>query len=119
MKKLSLFLALIGFGFLAKAQSTTYKDFKVDVDLGYAGPTSGTAKAGATFILEPHYRLSDDFALGLRFDAAALVYQNITGGTSGAALVSYTFTGDYYLTKDGFRPFIGGGLGFFTQESVN
>ena len=63
MKKLSLIIALIAFGFLAKAQSVTYKDFKVDIDAGYAGPTSGTAKGGATFIIEPHYRLSDEFAL--------------------------------------------------------
>ncbi len=119
MKKLSLLIALTGFAFLANAQSTTYKNFKVDIDLGYAGPTSGTAKGGATFIIEPHYRLSDDLALGLRLDAAALLYQNTSGGNSGAALVSYTFTGDYYLMKTGFRPFVGGGLGFFTQESVN
>jgi len=119
MKKLSLFFALIGFAFLANAQSTTYKNFKVDIDLGYAGPTSGTAKGGATFIIEPHYRLSDEFALGLRLDAAALLYQNSAGKNSGAALVSYTLTGDYYLTKDGFRPFIGGGVGFFTQESAS
>jgi hypothetical protein len=118
MKKLLLFSALIGAAFLANAQSTTYKAFKVDIDLGYAGPSSGTATAGAAFTIEPHYRLSDDFALGLRFQGAALVYKTSAGNNKGSLLTSYCASGDYYLAKEGFRPFIGAGAGLFQQESV-
>ena len=73
MKKPLLLLALaIGFGVTAKAQSATYHNFKVDVGIGYAIPSesSGTdgTKAGVTFTIQPHYRLSDDlaWASGLR-----------------------------------------------------
>jgi len=126
MKKLLLFSVLIVFAFLANAQSTTttasattYKAFKVDVDLGYAGPSSGTAEAGAAFTIEPHYRLSDDFALGLRIQGAALIYKNGDGTTKGSLLSSYCISGDYYLAENGFRPFIGAGVGIFDQHSVS
>jgi hypothetical protein len=129
MKKLLLLPALISFAFLADAQSTAnsqsvmYNVFKVDVDLGYASPSSGNGtKAGATFTIEPHYRLSDDFALGLRIEGAALGYEttNSSGGTKikASLLTSFSITGDYYLANGGFRPFIGGGAGFYTVQAV-
>ena len=127
MKKLALLSTLIAGSLLSRAQSTTYHAFKVDIDLGYAIPSSGSGgsnsvKAGATFSIEPHYRLSDDFAIGLRLEAAALGYasQNSSGGYDNAkisALASYCATADYYLMDGGFRPFVGGGVGFFTQAS--
>jgi hypothetical protein len=82
MKKLLLLFVLISFSFLAKAQTSAYKSFKVDVDLGYAIPSAGTGtgiKAGVTFTIEPHYRLSDDVAIGFRFEGAALGYQESNG----------------------------------------
>lgn len=118
MKKLLLFSALIGFAFLAKAQSTNYHAFKVDIGLGYAGPSSGTAEAGAAFSIEPHYRLSDDLAIGLRLEGAALIYKQSDGSTKGSVLSSYCPSVDYYLSDNSFRPFIGGGLGIFDQASV-
>lgn len=124
MKKLLLFASLIGAAFFANAQSTTYKAFKVDVDFGYAIPSSGSGngvKAGATFTVEPHYRLSDDLALGLRFEGAGLGYQDINGTTNKthvSLLISYCPTIEYYFMKGGFRPFGGAGAGIFTQQSV-
>ncbi len=131
MKKLLLFTPLIVFAFFVKAQTTTnppsttnssstYKAFKVDVDLGYAGPSSGTAKAGAVFAIEPHYRLSDDFAIGLRIEGAALKFiKQAPERTRGSLLSSYCVSGDYYLAEGGFRPFIGAGAGIFEQQSVS
>jgi hypothetical protein len=131
MKKLLLLSALITFTYLAQAQTTasntpaagamTYKAFKVDMDFGYAIPSAGTGtKAGATFTIEPHYRLSDAFALGIRFEGAGLGYENQTGTTTHikvSLLTSYCLTGDYYFSKGGFRVFAGGGAGLFTQKS--
>ncbi|MGZ3767595.1 MAG: hypothetical protein ACXVB0_18990 [Mucilaginibacter sp.] len=124
MKKLLLFSALISFAFLAKAQTSTYKAFKVDVDLGYAIPSAGTGtgiKAGVTFTIEPHYRLSDDIAIGFRFEGAALGYQESNGTTNKthiSVLTSYSPTFEYYFAKTGFRPFAGVGAGIFSQQSV-
>ena len=125
MKKPLLLLALaIGFGVTAKAQSATYHNFKVDVGIGYAIPSesSGTdgTKAGVTFTIQPHYRLSDDLALGLRFEGAALGDKNETDGdvhVKISVLTSYCATGEYYLTEKGVRPFVGAGLGIFTQSA--
>ena len=125
MKKSLLLSVLICAGFLANAQSTIYKAFKVDLDLGYAIPSAGNGtgtKAGATFTIEPHYRLSDDLAVGVRFEGAGLGYEedNGNGGTKVkvSVLSSYCPTLEYYFSKGGFRPFGGVGLGIFSQENV-
>lgn len=124
MKKLLLLTVLTGFAILAKAQSTTYKAFKVDLGFGYAIPTAnsgGGTKAGVTFTIQPHYRLSDDFALGLRFEGAGLGYENTNSDNADAKialLYSYCATGEYYLMEGGFRPFVGAGAGFFNQHSA-
>lgn len=108
--------------FIASAQ--TYKPIKVDVSLGYAIPANGGegVNGGLTFTIEPHYRLSDEIAVGLRFEGAALARVNDTGGEDSDAevslLSSYSVTGDYYLGSTGFRPFVGAGMGFFKSASI-
>jgi len=121
MRKLTLFAALMGLTFLARAQSTDYHAFKFDLGLGYAQPSSGSGtKAGATFTLQPHYRLTDDFAIGLRYEAALIGYANgSTGAASVSALISGCATGEYYLSDEGFRPFVGAGIGVFDEASAN
>jgi len=140
MKKLFLLFSLVGLTALVNAQSTTtpssseskFHKFKVDLTLGYAIPPSNSntagdkIKAGATFVLEPHYRVADAVAIGLRIEGAALAYGNTSGsgtGTSGSANVSaiysYCPSIDIYLMNGGFRPFIGGGAGIFNQGSVS
>jgi outer membrane protein W len=125
MKKLLLFSAFISFAFFANAQSTTYKAFKVDLDFGYAIPSAGNGtgtKAGVTVTVEPHYRLSDDLAVGFRFEGAGLGYQENNGvknKTNVSILSSYCPTLEYYFAKGGFRPFVGAGLGIFSQQSVS
>jgi len=140
MKKLLLLLSLVGLAALANAQSppppssseSKFHKFKVDLTLGYAIPPSNSntagdkIKAGATFVLEPHYRVADAIAIGLRIEGAALAYGNTSGsgsGTSGSANVSaiysYCPSIDIYLMNGGFRPFIGGGAGIFNQGSVS
>jgi hypothetical protein len=127
MKKLLLLLAFSGIALLLKAQTTTapsqdtYHTFKFDIGLGYAIPSAATgsgAKGGATFTLQPHYRLSDDLAVGLRIEGAALGYGNGFGKTKISVLESYCATAEYYLAKGSFRPFAGAGAGFFDQSSV-
>ena len=143
MKKLFLLITLVGCAVMAHAQSTTapasspstqskFHKFKVDLTVGYAIPPSTSTsagdkiKAGATFVLEPHYRVTDAIAIGLRIEGAALAYGNTSGsgsGTSGnanvSAIYSYCPSIDFYLMNGGFRPFIGGGAGIYNQGSVS
>lgn len=125
MKKLLLLIILISFSVLAKAQSSTYRAFKVDITFGYAIPSASSGegiKAGATFTIEPHYRLSDAVAVGFRAEGAALAFETGTGDNSDAkvsVLASYCPTLEYYLAKGGFRPLIGAGAGIFAQSSLN
>ena len=119
MKKVILLSTLMGFAMLVKAQSTEFHSFKFDIGVGYATPSQGNTVAGATFTLQPHYRLSDDFALGLRIEAAAILYNNSSGNKQGSAIASGCLTGEYYFSDSGFRPFIGGGLGMFDQATVS
>jgi len=127
MKKLLLLITLAACTTLAKAQSTSYHAFKVDVTFGYAIPqTSGdgvNVKAGVTFTVEPHYRLSDDLAVGLRMEGAGLGYANTNdANTSNTNVtVSYSFcpSVEYYFTQTGFRPFVSAGAGIFTRSALS
>lgn len=119
MKKLLLLSAFIGLSMFASAQSTDFHAFKFDIGVGYGVPTDGDGsgtKEGVTFTLQPHYRLSDSFALGVRIEAAVVGYDN-NNNVSGTVLASGCLTGEYYLMRGGFRPFIGAGVGLFEQES--
>ncbi len=133
MKKLLLMATLVAFAVFAKGQDgyqnntsspTLYHDFKFDIGLGYAKSqtnTLGGKNEGATLTLQPHFRLSDGFALGLRLEAAALGNENNSNNSDNVkltGLVSACLTGEFYLTKRGFRPFIGFGAGAFTQENA-
>lgn len=122
MKKILFLISLIAGTLSVSAQS--YKAVKVDIGLGYAFPTGGGsgAKAGVTFTVEPHYRLSDDLAVGFRFEGAALGYENLDAGSNSSVkvsvLTSYCATGEYYLSAGSFRPFAGAGLGFFNSADI-
>jgi outer membrane protein W len=138
MKKLLLIAALAIFSLAAKAQSTTtsssssdskFHKFKVDLTFGYAIPPSGgteaagTIKAGVAFTLEPHYRITDALAIGLRIEGAGLGYGNTNDGENSdvhvKVLSSYCPSIEYYLSGGGFRPFIGAGAGIFSQQSAD
>jgi outer membrane protein W len=121
MKKIFLLITLVGFTLLAKAQSTDFHAFKFDIGSGYALPqgASGT-QSGATVTFQPHYRLSNDFALGFRFEAAVIGYENsVTGDVKFSALASGCLTGEYYFSDGSFRPFMGAGIGIFDQETAS
>ena len=121
MKKLILLAVLAGISSMVKAQSQDFHSFKFDIGLGYASPSNGSGtQAGATFTLQPHYRFSNDFALGFRMEAAAIGYKNsVTGDVKVSALASGCLSGEFYLSDKGFRPFIGAGIGEFDQETAS
>ncbi|WP_199120718.1 outer membrane beta-barrel protein [Pedobacter sp. ASV28] len=101
-----------------------FRKIKVDIGLGYASPTESTTgggtKAGVAFAIEPHYRITDDLAVGLRIEGAAIGQVNTsTSDSKVSVLASYSATGEYYLAKSGFRPLAGIGAGFFKAADVD
>lgn len=123
MKKL-LLMALSISCCTAITYAQNYRKIKVDLGLGYASPvesvSGGGTKAGVAFVIEPHYRLTDDLALGLRLEGAAIGQVNTsTSATKASILASYSATGDYYFGQSNFRPLVGVGAGIFRSADVN
>ncbi|MTI19502.1 hypothetical protein E1176_00560, partial [Fulvivirga sp. RKSG066] len=115
MKKIVLSLAIILCGIVANAQE--FKPFRVGIGLGYTMPSDGGG--GVLFDIEPSYRLSDEIALGLRIESAAMARAigEDEGSVSGNG--SYTLNGQYYLSNNKFRPYVGLGVGLYSLASVS
>lgn len=98
----------------------TFKPFKVDLSIGYALPMGGGTgtRGGVLFVIEPKYAIADQFAIGLRLEGAAMARGVLVNNTEFEGDVqvngSYLLTGDYYLSNNGFRPFVGAGAGIFS-----
>lgn len=124
MKKLVLLMCLICVATMLKAQSTTFKPFKVDLGLGYG---FGKAK-GIIAYLEPKYNVMDELAVGIRWESALLGNVDVSANTGSdpnayasvdvSAIGSYLVTGDYYFSNATFRPLAGFGAGVYTMGSI-
>jgi outer membrane protein W len=72
--------------------------------------------------LEPAYRVSSQIAVGLRIESAIMArgIATASGNADFSAYgnFSYTINGQYYLSNNTFRPFIGVGVGLFGLASV-
>jgi outer membrane protein W len=64
--------------------------------------------------------LSDDFAIGLRLEGASLGYRGTAVDDFDVSILgSAALTGEYYLSSDVLRPFIGAGVGFSRRSSLD
>lgn len=110
---LTVIMLVAAVAFTAQAQE--FKKFRVGVGTGYAMASGTGAKAGVLLYLEPAYRVQDQILVGLRFEAAAVVRgydANVETGSISASLSgSQGVFGQYYLSNNTFRPFVGLGLG--------
>jgi OmpW family len=120
MKKAFFTLCLVAIGLASQAQ--TFKSFKAIVGTGYAIPGGSGAKGGVLFYLEPMYNVSDKISAGLRMEWAAMArgYSEDIGDTDLKISTSgsYTLNGQYYFNTNGFRPFVGLGLGMYTIKAA-
>lgn len=105
-------------------EESNFKAFKFGIGLGYAVPGAGEgAGGGLLFYLEPAYRASKEFLVGLRLESAVIargvegIGDNEVAGDV-ASNMSYTLNGQYYFTNDYVRPFIGLGGGLFSLAAV-
>ena len=111
---------ILVFGFLCclnvvMAQGYEFKPFRFDAGIGYGIPFEKNLDGGVSFYLEPKYAISNQIALGLRWEGAVFVGVHDNGESGDAKLNSnYLLTGDYYLNNNTFRPFVGAGLGFYS-----
>lgn len=125
MKKLVLLLAFSVVSLCTFAQD--YKAFRWGLGLGYAAPGGGGegAKGGVLLYTEPSYRVTDQIAVGLRFELAVMARVAVSGTSSNStaeaevkANGSYTVNGQYYFGSSSFRPFAGAGFGVFALASA-
>jgi hypothetical protein len=70
------------------------------------------------FIVEPHYFVSKNFAIGVRLEGALLGYQAQFDDELFSFFGSSCFTGEVYLSRKGLKPFIGAGGGLFTRHYI-
>lgn len=101
---------------ISTASAQEYKPFKLGLGLGYTMPEGG---GGILFDIEPAYRINDDIAVGLRLESAVMAKKVGDDEASASANGSYTLNGQYYLSANKFRPYVGLGLGIFSIASVS
>lgn len=120
MKKILFFALFALVTTLSHAQSTTYRLFKVDFTTGYSKPAGGLG-GGFNLSLEPKFNLTDNIAVGVKIEGAALATINNydDGDATVSALTSTLLTGEYYLGSRTVRPYVGVGAGFYRNRSVN
>jgi len=114
MKKHFLLGLLLLAGVATQAQD--FQPFKVGLHLGYAAPADGGG--GVAFAFEPAYRINDAIAVGLRIEAAALAKIVNEQEASLSTSSSYALFGQYYLSNNNFRPFVGLGLGLYSNATI-
>jgi hypothetical protein len=121
MKKLSMLFALVMLISVA-ANAQEFKKFRWNLGLGYAIPSGTGAKGGVLVHSEPGYRVSDQLLVGLRMEFAGMVRgysEGIESDIDVSFAGSYALTGQYYFNNNGFRPFVGAGVGIFSLASVS
>ena len=112
MKKVLLIAAVALFSI-----SAANAQFRAGFGLGYAIPSGDIAdftSGGLTFNIEGAYAVTENIDAGILLQFDGLIGADIEGtNTSAGALAigSYLENGKYYFTTEGFRPYVGLGLG--------
>ncbi|TAE31744.1 MAG: hypothetical protein EAZ91_06420 [Cytophagales bacterium] len=123
MKKSLLWLALVLTVGASYAQAQTYRKFKVDMTSGYSRPTSGVGdvSGGLNLSIEPKYNVTDQIAVGLKFEATVLASADRIGsdGLLLAVVRSSSLTGEYYFGSKTVRPYLGVGVGLYRPAIID
>ncbi len=125
MKKIILsIIVIVAAAVSSHAQTTVFKAFRVGLGGGYAIPSGEGSKGGVLFYLEPNYAINDNLSFGLRMEFAIMArgYATSSNNTLNSdfdvsAVGSYTLNSQYYFNTNGFRPFIGAGIGLYSFAS--
>lgn len=107
---------------VARAQAPSYQPIRVDLTFYGAYASADAIAWGGGLALEPKFNVTDQLAVGLRFDAAGFVTQEVkvTSGSADAnvsqgarGVTTALAKADYYLTTSPVRPFVGLGVGLY------
>src|SRR4051812_38358907 len=116
-KALQFVLLFIGLPAICLAQSglshndykrhNTFNRYKIDATVGANFPIGYQPNGTLVLNVEPHYRLSDANAIGIRVQEAFLRQLNNSNldGFTISPMDSYTLTFEHYFSNDFFRPF--------------
>ncbi len=123
-RRIALALAALALALVAapaRAQSLNYQPVRVDLTVYGAYASADAISWGGGAALEAKYNATDHLAVGLRFEGAGFVTQEVTLGagenttvSQGARAVSaFSLKGDWYFGTASTRPFVGLGLGYY------
>jgi hypothetical protein len=109
--------------FSAPALADERKQDLLHVDSGFGGSWAyGMNAFGIHGVVEPKIFILDELAVGLRIDGGAQFGLGIDTSGDGTQVegvlhipVAELVKAEYYLGKDGFRPFVGAGVGNYTM----
>ncbi len=120
MKKFTTVLCLVLIAAVG-SQAQEFKKFRVGLGGGYAKPGGEGSGGGVLATLEPGYRINDQLLVNLRLETAAVI-RGTADATSAsldvAGIKSYTVNGQYFLSTNSFRPFVGAGVGLFSLAAA-
>jgi hypothetical protein len=129
-KAFKLVLLFIGLPAICLAQSplthnnynthNTFARYKVDATVGSNFPIGYQPNGTLVLNVEPHFRLSDANAVGIRIQEAFLRQLNNSNmdGFTISPMDSYALTFEHYFSNNFFRPFMSFGAGVFRQGAV-
>lgn len=115
MKKLifTVFLSLLILSLSAQQKGKV----RIGADIGLGLTTNG---GGFTGGLDLRYNILDNLNAGLKFGSGMLLKNLSNSYVTTGVFAGLLFTGDYYFSRgtNSFAPFIGGGIGSFSNLNV-
>ena len=117
-KQIILLFYFLAYFSTANAQSATFHAIKVDLMIGKSirGDSSTNSY---NYLFEPHYRISNSMALGLRFQSATVGDDILTHTSTNYNYSSTCASMDYYFKKSGSVLFYGSlGFGIFNETAT-
>ena len=100
-------------------QAENYGMIKVDLGALYALPGSDGLDGGVGIYIEPKFNITDNIAIGLKWESAFLAYVSTFGGSKATTLRAIGITGDYYVGTNKFRPFAGLHIGSYKLADID
>jgi outer membrane protein X len=108
----------------ALATSENFQPIRVDTTFNFVYGAADVREYGIGAAIEPKFNVTDQIAVGLRLEGAALVPESVSVGSDNVsmgvrALSAYLAKVDYYFTTTDVRPFVGLGAGYYSIGGVS